>query len=499
MTWICFLHFYQPYNQKKEVLARVVAECYLPILTCLASKKLKCHITANVSGSLLRLLAEQGFSIVIDLLRTSVQLGNVEIVSSSAYHAFLPLLPKEEISRQIALNNDIVHQYIPEASLEGFFSPEMAVSQDLVSLISNLGYKYMIVDEIAIPTNTESALLPLFILNNPQAMHILTRNRKVSNVIMSGLINDKKDLKSAIDVTYDIGAVLVTAMDAETFGHHRIGLEKLLIDILKADDIPMVTASEALQTPHAFESLDMTTVRSSTWASSLSDISNNVQFLSWQDPENPIHKMQWQLLNLALTAVAKLQDKPSFFELRARMDTALGSDHFWWASAKPWWSIEMIEEGAHSLLTIVDDTNSLLVADNQLAHKLYETILSTAFAWQRNGVVDKLSNPAGIKSRIPFKLRTLGVGGKERGIYEAFLQLLHTQEKRAARKQNYEKATLWRDASYKIKHQHDIYDAVHAIDLLRKEVPHSRIERILDRYTARYKEIRGGQPEQRGN
>ncbi|KKT68788.1 MAG: hypothetical protein UW65_C0034G0011, partial [candidate division WWE3 bacterium GW2011_GWB1_44_4] len=45
----------------------------------------------------------------------------------------------------------------------------------------------------------------------------------------------------------------------------------------------------------------------------------------------------------------------------------------------------------------------------------------------------------------------------------------------------------------------DIYDAINAIDLLRIEISNEEVEKTLDRYTQKFKAIRGGQPEQRSN
>ena len=71
-------------------------------------------------------------------------------------------------------------------------------------------------------------------------------------------------------------------------------------------------------------------------------------------------------------------------------------------------------------------------------------------------------------------------------------------EKKSAAKGEYEKAILWRDAVYKIERKQDIYESISAIDLLRVEIPHEEVEKTLDKYTEKYKAIRGGQPEQRG-
>ena len=71
-------------------------------------------------------------------------------------------------------------------------------------------------------------------------------------------------------------------------------------------------------------------------------------------------------------------------------------------------------------------------------------------------------------------------------------------EREAAKKREYEKAILWRDAIYKLENKLDIYDTINAIDLLRVEIPYSGVEATIKKYKKKYQEIRGGQPEQRG-
>ena len=100
--------------------------------------------------------------------------------------------------------------------------------------------------------------------------------------------------------------------------------------------------------------------------------------------------------------------------------------------------------------------------------------------------------------RIPFKDRTIGKGGAEKGVYYAFADMMKKLEKGAAKNGEYEKAILWRDAIYKLKNKLDIYDTINAIDLLRVEIPHNEVEKTIEKYKDKYRKIRGGQPEQRG-
>lgn len=78
---------------------------------------------------------------------------------------------------------------------------------------------------------------------------------------------------------------------------------------------------------------------------------------------------------------------------RQQLDKALHSCHFWWASAYPWWSIEMIEAGARELLRVVEllpDSPSKTRAMNK-AQEYYKNIIFTGFEWMRSGKVDDLS------------------------------------------------------------------------------------------------------------
>jgi aspartokinase-like uncharacterized kinase len=67
----------------------------------------------------------------------------------------------------------------------------------------------------------------------------------------------------------------------------------------------------------------------------------------------------------------------------------------------------------------------------------------------------------------------------------------------AAKKKNFERAILWRDAIWKLETKNDIYDAIHAVDLLRLEVPDPQLKKLMDRYKENYEKIKPGQPERR--
>lgn len=516
MKWINFLHLYQPADQKKEIFDAICTQSYIPLLTFLSQDKRAGKITLNVSGVLLDLFDSFNKPELMDMLRRAVELDNIELVSSAKYHCLLPLLPENEIDRQIMLNEETMRFYLGKnVKISGFFPPEMALNDTVLGIVKSRGYKWVIADELCYSANSPDFMYDSVCKDGKTGLPILLRNRRISNLIMSGITRSAESLLPVLNNQPKEYQYFVTGMDGETFGHHRPGLESLLFDVVSDSRFEVTGVSDFLSDWESRNPTKYTdfSVSSCTWASSREDVAEGCQYLSWQNKDNIIHSYQHRLVDLVLQrfyafekefGVAASKNKSisgnveKVTEVRQLLDQALASDHFWWASAKPWWSLEMIENGAFRFLKIIeliDGVKSELYAESL---KLYFSIVSTAFEWQRNGTVTKLSSGSGHEAaRIPFKTRTFDQGGHEKGVYEAFIAMMQKLEADSAAKGEYEQAILWRDAVYKLENKSDIYDAIHAVDLLRTKLPYDEVERTLDRYTAKYRQIRGGQPEQR--
>ena len=354
----------------------------------------------------------------------------------------------------------------------------------------------MILDEIAHSGGSEPVDYSKTYKIKDSNLNVYFRDRRISNLIMSAVVRTPGSLKEALKGDLEQNRYAVTGMDGETFGHHRPDLENLLFKIFNDTSFKFIKISEIPQ--YFSEVIDVEPV-ASTWASSKEDIEKGIQFLSWYDPSNDIHKWQWELLNIVLNEVYQVGKSSNIYDtVRHSMDKAVASDHFWWASAKPWWSVEMIEDGAHQLLEtikLVPNADSEKVGQ---AYNLYQNIVSTAFNWQRTGKIRQMAKSQSEMLRIPFKDRTIGAGGAEEGVYYAFMEMMKKLEKKAAETGEYEKAVLWRDAIYKLENKLDIYDMINAIDLLRIEIPFEEVERTIEKYKEAYHKMRGGQPEQRG-
>ncbi len=496
MRWANFLHMYQPAEQQPDILESIIVQCYRPIIDGLIKNK-HIRLTLNVNGALLELFDKYNHKDILKKLRTLAEEGRIEFTSCAKYHALLPFLNEEEIIRQITLNNETLRKYLGENVLiQGFFAPEMAYDEKIAPIIEKLGFKWIILDEISCGGEVGHVDYSKVHKIKGTNVNVFFRERRLSNLIMSAVVRSSETLFNAMQDNIKSNNYIVTAMDIETFGHHRPGLEKMLFDVFATKNIDFIQISDIEK--YYSDTKEITPTKA-TWASSKVDIDNGSQFLSWSDPENSIHKYQWALTDLVLREVYAMDKKHSRYDLvRAKMDIALASDHFWWASAKPWWSLEMIEDGAFRLLDTLRYIPDVSRDALEKGRDLYEHIITTAFNWQRTGKIRQMMQAQQGILRIPFKDRTLEKEGSE-NVYYAFLDMMEKLKKEAAKKGEYEQAILWRDAIFKLKNKLDIYDTMNAIDLVRVKIPHDEVERVIVEYEDKYKRLRGGQPEQRGS
>jgi len=489
MYWINFLHIYQPSGQSKEILERVANESYRPLFEgFLKLKNIKVNL--NINGALTETLAKKGYLDIIKNIKKLSETKRLEFTESAKYHTLLPFLNKEEFFRQVSKNHKTNKKYFGKTyNPVCFFPPEMAYSENVGKKVSKLNYPMILLDEITYkgiknPAPTEH----LTTIENTKSLIAVFRERKISNCIMSAIVRNKKEFLDSLGDRINKNCYLCTAMDGETFGHHRPGLEKALFKILSSKKPEQIFISEL---PKHFKIKERVSPLSATWASSQEDIDKGVQFYSWKNPKNKVHQLQWKFLNYLL----KISKNKATKRIKENIDKALASDQFFWASGEPWWSIEVIEKGAWKILSAFKSIPGLSKKQINKAEEFYREILSVAFWWQRSGKIGQMAKKYKENIKIPFRKRTLESSKPE--VYYAFIELMDRKMKEAARNKNFEKAILWRDAIWKLETKNDIYDAIHAVDLLRKEVPDPKIRKLMDQYKEKYRKINPGQPERR--
>jgi len=233
---------------------------------------------------------------------------------------------------------------------------------------------------------------------------------------------------------------LLTAMDGETFGHHRPGLDTLLFELYQVPEIESVTMSEI---PNRITKRETVEPLPSTWALMRKDLEQKLPYSRWFDESNEIHQLQWELTNAALATIQKLSPTdPAFPAVRASLDRAIHSDQYWWASASPWWSIEMIEAGAKDLKDTIEANPAETAEIKEQARALYQKIIYTAFDWQRTDKISGMIKAADedVTQRITREMPHIPLEE-----FETMVRNLETQMETAAKSREYERAAQLRD------------------------------------------------------
>ncbi|MBI4091211.1 hypothetical protein HY419_00500 [candidate division WWE3 bacterium] len=429
LIWTNFLHFYQPPTQKKYWIDRVTNESYRKIVKHLLANN-KARLTLNINAVLCELWEQNGHQDVIDGVKALVHRGQIELTGSAKYHPLLPKLPDSEVERQVYLNELGLNKYFGVSGpllkhkgpvkLRGFFPPEMAYSPHLSDKLAEMGYEWVILDELSY--SKKLGQVDYNKIYRDKGSKILThfRNRDASFKILSGQLSTPALFMAEFGHYAAENKYLLTAMDGETFGHHRPGLDETLAQLYTNSGLKALTISELSQAVEDEVEID---TLPSTWALMEKDAMTNVPFARWEDNDNEIHHMQWRLAKLAIRLVngskfavsgvgyvgysgmgqsesaagsggentAGTDGERSWKKSRELLDRALHSDQFWWASAKPWWSLEMVERGAKDLLDAINLVPDAGGGEKNEAKELYYGIITAGFEWQRSGKVDEIS------------------------------------------------------------------------------------------------------------
>ncbi len=433
MIWANFLHFYQPPTQKKEWVDRITNEAYRRILQGLLDNP-KALITFNINGVLFDLWREFGHEDVIKMVGELLQRGQIELTGSAKFHPLLPKIPKDEIKRQIELNNQTLHQYLGDIyQPKGFFPPEMAYDAGVAKAVKEMGFSWIIAEELSFPGKVSYDRI---YQEKEAGITIFFRERETSYKILSGQLGTGKLFLDALGDRTGKNEYLLTAMDGETFGHHRPGMDRALMELLTIPEVPTILLSGL---PEKFPQVEVVETRPSTWALMEKDLEKKVPFARWDDPDNEIQKLQWELTALAIKTVQG-SDNPG--KSREMLDRAIHSDQFWWASARPWWSLEMIERGAFELKETILSLPDAPEETKEKARELYFGIITTGFAWQRAGKVEEMARTEDEEIRMHTDAALPGLPKEE---IEKIIGHIQQELEEVAGKQEFERAALLRD------------------------------------------------------
>jgi predicted glycosyl hydrolase (DUF1957 family) len=360
VVYFSFLfHIYQPPTQIAPVIKQIAKESYIPILEAIRFHP-EAKITLNVNGTLVEQLYDYGFTDIIESIIALTSQGQIELTSSAKFHPLLPLIPQPEIERQIKLNDETNRNFFGDVyHPRGIFPPEMAISEEVLRSVENLGFDWIIMSGIA---NTLPQFPTTFISQYENGLKLLFRDDYISIDCAFDKINNVESFTNRLHYrNTNEDYFIILAMDGETFGHHvKHAIDNFLIPLFDAlpsrDDIKICTISEIVD---RFPVGQTQKPRESSWSTMPYDIANDIPFPLWFDPNNEIHIEQHKFFMYALTLVhltnkyrESMDDdhKRILDNARNLLDRGVHSCQQWWASKRPWYSPDMIMRGLNQVL-----------------------------------------------------------------------------------------------------------------------------------------------------
>jgi hypothetical protein len=385
--WAPFLHLYQPPIQFHKVLRKICDESYRPLLGVLGEHA-NARVSVNICAVLTEMLHEHNGDDIIEMMRARAGEGKIEFVDSAKFHPILPLIPPQEMVRQIKLNNQTNKDFFgANYRPRGFFPPEMCYSQKVGNCLISQGYEWVLLSGISHPEHWPLNFISS--ISQPQGkLNIFYRDDIISNKISFREFNSADFINALNEFTRgDDDIYLITAMDAETFGHHLKNWEKNFlsktfqtIEALSAyhargensqepcqeldnncfaglkgkPQIEVVTISQLMD---KFTSQSARSPKPSSWSTNKEDMRDKNYYPLWLDKGNRIHRLQWrhmelcwELVHCAEVIKAHSDESRAFCDIsRVLLDKALHSCQFWWANkSRGLWSSNLIYKGLQS-------------------------------------------------------------------------------------------------------------------------------------------------------
>lgn len=349
MLWLNFIHLYQPASMERAKLLEATLDCYERILRALEEHP-ELKMTANIAGSLLeRWATDLERNDLIDRFKKIIKKGQLEIVGSAAHHALLPLVMPREIIAQIKEQEKALGNFFGLPRPQGFFLPEMAYNPKVARIIKELGYEWLIVDEITLFGELDSADNGIYIDKN-SGLKVVARQRAASESYVPDTL--KKMMQNGGN------QAIITATDAELYGLRHNDHTAEFENIIKSPALATETLSKYISSQKIGKAKRLI---ASNWQTTEADLQKNQPFRLWDDKRNLVQQDLWKLAHLAQKLFYKYGEDENQWWSRWHLWRGLASCSWWWASKNDFrsvygplaWNPDEVEKGVSELIRAI--------------------------------------------------------------------------------------------------------------------------------------------------
>lgn len=157
------------------------------------------RVQLTFSGSLLETLSSPGFQERVygivklgDLLWFLQNVQLFEMLGTAYYHPLLPTVPQADWSEHVSRWLGIGRHLLWRDELPGFWPPELGFSMELIPVLVQHGYSYVVVDSEHVEALTpmswaELRYRPHFARYGGEQIVVVVRDRELSNAQLSGM------------------------------------------------------------------------------------------------------------------------------------------------------------------------------------------------------------------------------------------------------------------------------------------------------------------------
>lgn len=287
-----------------------------------------------------------------DALRICSQLrrdDRVEFVASAAYHPILPLLPREAIERQVVHDQMRHRELYGEWSCRGFAPPELAYGPEMLGILAEQGFQWCCADDVTYCCLSSEP--PKNHVATCAGVSMLLRSSMWSKALVGTARAGGDGQRLAQDMMQGLRdwfvgepGYAVLAVDTECFGLHRKGslgcLARFLAEVERSDDFRLVKPGAILERFPGRED----EVPPGTWRTTQEQFWEGEFFVPWQSRYNRAHSYLWELTELAVQSVSKLQE---------RLDRGLHAGFFWWDESRQGALPNSATQGLRTLLDVI--------------------------------------------------------------------------------------------------------------------------------------------------